>query len=64
VTTLHRDKLKKRKEKQDQRHQAHLAEKAKREALQQNKVRQLKKEFYRDIGKVKTQKNKRASKAK
>ena len=64
VTTLHRDKLKKRKEKQDQRHRAHLAEKAKKDALQEKKVRQLKKEFYRDIGKVKTRKNKRTSKAK
>ncbi len=49
VTTLHRDKVKKRKEKQDKKHQAHLAEKAKREAKQQQKVKELKKEFYREL---------------
>lgn len=59
VATLHRDKAKRRKEKQEERHRAHLAEKAKQEAQQQRKTRDLKKEFYKDLGKAKDRMDKR-----
>lgn len=53
LATLHRDKAKRRKQKQDEKHRAYMAEKAKQEAKQMKKTRELKKEFYRDLGKVK-----------
>ena len=53
VATLHRDKVKRRKETQEKRHRHYLKEKAKQEARQQSKTRELKKEFYRDLGKAK-----------
>ena len=59
LATLHRDKAKRRKQKQDERHKAHLAEKAKQEAKQMRKTRELKKEFYRDLGKTKEKLKKR-----
>lgn len=53
LATLHRDKAKRRKRKQAERHTAHIAERAKQEARQMRKTRELKKEFYRDLGKEK-----------
>lgn len=58
LATLHRDKAKRRKMKQDEKHRAYLAEKAKQEAKQVKKTRELKKEFYRDLGKSKEKKTK------
>ena len=52
LTTLHRDKAKRRKAKQDERHKAHLAVKAKEEEKRIQKTRELKREFYRELGKV------------
>ena len=51
LATLHRDKAKRRKQKQDERQRAYLKEKAKLEERQVRKTRELKKEFYRDLGK-------------
>lgn len=52
LTTLHRDKAKRRKAKQNDRHKAHLALKAQEEVKRAQKTRELKKEFYRELGKV------------
>lgn len=62
LATLHRDKAKRRQLKQDERHKAHVAEKAKDEAKQMKKTRELKKEFYRDLGKSKDKGRKRRKK--
>ena len=59
LATLHRDKAKRRKQKQDQKHRAFLAEKAKQQAKQLRKTRELKKEFYRDLGKDKARKKRK-----
>lgn len=64
LATLHRDKVKRRKETQDKRHSVHLAEKAKQEARQQRKTKELKKEFYRDLGKAKDKMEKRKERRK
>ena len=60
LATLHRDKAKHRKMKQDERQRAYLAEKAKLEARQLRMTRDLKKEFYRDLDKSKEKRNKGA----
>ena len=53
LSTLHRDKAKRRKQKQSVKQKAHLEEKAKLEMKQMKKTRELKKDFYRDLEKVK-----------
>lgn len=52
LSTLHRDKAKRRKAKQEEKYKAHLVLKAKEEAKRLQKTRELKREFYRELGKV------------
>ena len=52
LATLHRDKAKRRKAKQDEKHKAYLAQRAKEEEKKVMKTRQLKREFYRELGKA------------
>ncbi len=62
LATLHRDKAKRRKIKQEERRRHHLKEKARAEERQLKKTRELKKEFYRDLGKEKERSEKRSKK--
>ena len=51
LATLHRDKTKRRRQKQREKRQEHLDALEKREARQLSKTRELKRAFYRGIGK-------------
>ena len=61
LATLHRDKAKKRRLKQKEKQKAFMAEKAKQEAKRLNATRRLKKEFYREVGKMERKLKKRTS---
>lgn len=63
LATIHRDKAKRRRAKQEEKLKAHLKEKAKLEERQLKKSRELKKEFYRDLGKEKQKGKRRVKKA-
>ncbi len=52
LATIHRDKAKRRQAKQEARHKAHLALKAKEDVMRTKKTKELKKEFYRELGKA------------
>ena len=52
LATLHRDKTKRRQAKQDARYKDHLAAKEKEELIKVKKTRELKREFYRELGKA------------
>ena len=52
LATLHRDKAKRRKMKHQEKQKAFFAEKAKQDAKRLNATRRLKKEFYREVGKM------------
>ena len=52
LATLHRDKARRRRQVQERKYREHLAERAKQEAKQLSKSRQLKRDFYRDLGKA------------
>ena len=51
LATLHRDKAKRRKLKQQERHKLLQAERTKQDAKRLNKTRQLKRDYYRELGK-------------
>ena len=63
LATLHRDKAKKRKQKQQGRHRMHLAEKAKQDEKRIANTRELKKKFYRELGKVQSRAAKKSKSA-
>ena len=52
LATVHRDKLKRRREKQRARHKAFLAQQAQEDAKRVHKTRELKRDFYREVGKA------------
>ncbi len=64
LATLHRDKAKKRQAKQEARHKAHLALKAKEDVLRTKKTKELKKEFYRELGKAEQKMKKKSGRSK
>ena len=57
LTTLQRDKAHKRRAKLQERHKAYLAEKGKQDDKRLKKTRELKREFYRGLGKLKKKKD-------
>ena len=57
LTTLQRDKAHKRRAKLQERHKAYLADKGKQDDKRLKKTRELKREFYRGLGKLKKKKD-------
>ena len=61
LATLHRDKAKRRRMKQKEKQKAFIAEKAKQDAKRLKATRRLKKDFYREVGKMERKAKKRTA---